>query len=309
MKPPQTRQRGIALVIVLWMITLLTIIAGSFVYSTRTDTVLMTNLVASAKAQALADAGIHRAIYELAQPAVTLESWRADGQSHELATDQGRILVTITSETGKIDINSAQDGLLLVLLQSAGLEGEAAESVRDAILDWRDADNLRRPLGAEAPEYEAAGLQYVPANNRFSSIEELRQVMGVSPALYDRLAGLITVYSQAAGVNTGMAPREVLAIFPGADPATVDAYIQERQALRAPGVQAPAFAPAAAYQAGGGDDAAAYAIVADAQLADGSRFIRAAVARIVPGAANSVNFMAWRSLALPNMTGKVDENR
>ena len=46
--------RGIALVVVLWMLTLLAVIAASFTTTTRTETRLARNLVENAKAEALA---------------------------------------------------------------------------------------------------------------------------------------------------------------------------------------------------------------------------------------------------------------
>ena len=54
-------QHGIALVLVLWATTLLTVIAASFAFSMRTDTLLGQNLAAAARAQAVADAGMQRA--------------------------------------------------------------------------------------------------------------------------------------------------------------------------------------------------------------------------------------------------------
>ena len=62
------RQRGIALIAVLWGLVLLAIIAASVTATSRTETRLAHNLVENAKAQALADAGIHRAVLGLLQP-------------------------------------------------------------------------------------------------------------------------------------------------------------------------------------------------------------------------------------------------
>jgi len=53
--------RGIALVSVLWIAGLLAIMAASFVSASRTEARLARNLLENAKAEALADAGVHRA--------------------------------------------------------------------------------------------------------------------------------------------------------------------------------------------------------------------------------------------------------
>lgn len=300
---PRTCQSGIALVIVLWMLTLLTIITGSIVFSSRTDTLLATNRTALAKAQTLADAGIHRAIYELSLPVTVPQRWLADGRLHEFSLDTGSVRTMITGESGKIDINTAPDALLRLLLQSTGADDATVNGVLDAILDWRDADSLRRLHGAEADDYAAANRHYGPANAKFSSVEELRQVMGVTADLYRRLEGSITVYSRGTGINTAMAPREVLAIFPGATPTLVDAYIEQRQVLLAQGLPVPIFAPAGAYHSAGGE-MTVHSIWAEAILPDGTRFLRNAVIRLTPDPKNPVIFLAWRSPSLAKEGGK-----
>ena len=62
------RQSGIALVLVLWVITLLAVIAGNFAFSMRGEAQIARNLVSTAQAQAHADAGVQRAWYELMKP-------------------------------------------------------------------------------------------------------------------------------------------------------------------------------------------------------------------------------------------------
>jgi general secretion pathway protein K len=45
----------------------------------------------------------------------------------------------------------------------------------DAILDWRDEDDLHLVNGAEDPDYKAAGLPYGAKDGPFDSLEELQQ--------------------------------------------------------------------------------------------------------------------------------------
>ena len=60
--------RGLALVTVLWVLVLLSLMAASFTATTRTEINLTRNLIENAKAEALAEAGVQRAIYELLRP-------------------------------------------------------------------------------------------------------------------------------------------------------------------------------------------------------------------------------------------------
>lgn len=285
-------QTGIALVLVLWILSLLAIIAGSFVFSTRTDTVLTANLVGQARAEALADAGVHRAIYALLKPSADPARWQGDGRTHPWEYEGETIHITIRSESAKIDINTAHPDLIKGLLRNAGIDGQALEALLDAMQDWRDADDLRRVNGAEKEDYIAAGKTQYPSNSNFQTIEELRQVLGMTEAVYRRIAGQITVYSGQSGINSAIASRDVLLAIPGVDPGSVDAYIASRELP--PGQIVPVFPPAQAFSAGDGN---VFSIVSDVKLSDNSRFIREAVARIEQKPKEPAVFLAWRSPA------------
>ncbi len=55
-------QRGLALVTGLWVQMLFALIAAGFTRTTRTEINLTRNLIDNAKAEALADAGVYRAV-------------------------------------------------------------------------------------------------------------------------------------------------------------------------------------------------------------------------------------------------------
>ena len=54
----------------------------------------------------------------------------------------------------------------------------------NAILDWRDEDDLVHIEGAEKKEYQDAGLNYQPQNKPFQSIEELQLVLGMNETVF-----------------------------------------------------------------------------------------------------------------------------
>src|SRR5205809_88744 len=72
-------QRGIALVLVLWLTVMLTVIAGSFAYGMRNEALAARNALSWAQARALADGAIHRTAFELLRPKVSPDVWTADG--------------------------------------------------------------------------------------------------------------------------------------------------------------------------------------------------------------------------------------
>lgn len=285
-------QGGIALVLVLWVITLLTVIAANFSYSMRGEALIAHNQLVLAQARRLADGGAQRAWFEAMKPQSELQRWQGDGMVHELAAGGVMVRVSMLDESGKIDLNTAPDPLLKSLFQSAGLDEAASAALVDAIADWRDADNLRRLHGAEEDDYRAAGRDYGPSNSPFETVDEVRRVLGMSPELYRRVAPALTVYSKQAGVNASIAPREVLMALPGVNPGMVEQYLQQRQQALASGQKAPPFA-------GGGTFAAntvgtaAYSVRSEARMSDGTVFIREAVARVSQNPKSPVVVLAW----------------
>src|SRR5437763_17221479 len=75
-------QRGVALILVLWLIVLLTVIAGGFAYSMRTEALAARNAVSLAQARALADGAVMRVVFELMRPRMQNEVWQANGVVH-----------------------------------------------------------------------------------------------------------------------------------------------------------------------------------------------------------------------------------
>lgn len=285
-------QEGVALVLVLWVITLLAVIAGNFAFSMRGEAQIAHNMLLTARARALADAGVQRAWFELMKPPSDSQRWLGDGAPRELMLDGVPVRVVILDESGKIDLNTASNALLKGLFKSAGLSEEASEALLDAVLDWRDSDNLRRANGAEEEHYRAAGRDYVPSNAPFDTVDELQRVLGMSPELYRRLAPALTVYSRQPGVNASIAPREVLLAIPGVNPALVEQFLQQRRDAFATSQKAPPFAAAAAFLAMS-TGVPVYSVRSEARMADGGVFVREAVARLTQDPKRPVTVLAW----------------
>lgn len=223
-----TRQRGIALVIVLWVVTLLSIMAGSFAYSVRTETRLSTFAMERSQARALAEAGIVYAISKVMFNPSQDETWPTEGSARQWRFGRGKVDIAVIDTSGKIDINHAERNLLVGMFVYVGLEQEQAEALVDKIEDYRDADDLRRINGAEEPEYRDAGYPVGPKNALFESTEELQQVLDITLDLYQRVRPLITVYSNQPGVNPAAASEAVLNAVPDTDPQEIADYIALR---------------------------------------------------------------------------------
>ena len=272
------QQRGIALILVLWIVALLTVIAGNFVFAVRTDTVIAANQVSDARAQAYADAGIHRALYELFKTTADPTRWLANGAPHEWQFEDAKLQINLLDESGKIDLNTAAEPLLLGLLQSVGVDEENANKLLNAILDWRDNDTLTRINGAEQAEYLAAGLKSLPTNEPFQTLEELQDVFGMTPAIYRAIVRALTLHSRLPGFNSAIAPRQVLLAVPRVPIEAVEAYLAERQQAWDNNQPVAPFPPAAAFASG--DTTTVFTLRAEARTPDNSVFVREAVARL-----------------------------
>lgn len=284
-------QRGVALVLVMWVAVLLTVIASSFIVERRTEWLILHNSASLARAEAAANAGVYRAVVELYRSDPSPDRWTKDGQPHEFTFDGVPVRVVVRDESAKIDINTAAEPLLRGLLVSAGLQEDEATRVLDAILDWRDPDTLKRPQGAEEQDYRAAGLSYVPANAPFQAIEELQLVLGMRPELYRRIAPSITVFSRQQGVNPQVATREVLMAFPGMTAQLADEYIALRDQAIADKQPIPALPQAAAFTA---TNSMIVTVRSEARMDDGVSFAREAAALMRPVPRRPVTFLSWR---------------
>lgn len=235
------RARGAALLMVLWMVLMLSGLLAAYVMTARVEHLQGRNVTVQVVAQQAARAGIEYAVSRmLANDAAS--RWTPDGSGHELELGAAQVRVQVRDESGKVDLNAAERPLLAGLLATTGLARVQAERVAGAIIDWRDADTLVQVGGgAEDGDYRAAGLAYGAKDAPFETIDELRQVLGITPEVFDGAAPYLTVH-------TGRA-------LP--DPAWAEGPV-----LTASGQQAPAAPPL-----GGGSGT--YSIDSNARLADG----------------------------------------
>ena len=213
---PGSRQRGIALVLVLWLLVLLTVIAASHARNIRTETRLATNQVEAARAQALAEAGASHAVLELLVRDEQ-ERWQADGTVYQLALDGGTVAVAIRDTSGLIDLNTVDAPLLDKILTALGIDAVERAGLIGATLDWRDKDSLKHDNGAEDDDYRLAGIQWGARDGAFSSVEEYRYVLGMTNTIFEQLAPYLTVHSKHRGVRLEYAPPWLLKVLDDAE--------------------------------------------------------------------------------------------
>ena len=226
---PPGAQKGMALVLVLWLVVLLGVLATGHARNAHTETGLVSRQMEAAQARALAEAGAQRAILDLMSNAA--QQWPVNGSINSFKFDNHDISVAIRDATGLIDLNSASSALLSALISTAGPDQMTRQRIVDAILDWRDADNLTHLYGAEDDDYRAAGLAWSARDWAFASIDELLYVMGMTRDIFDRISPYLTIYSARSGVNLEYASPFLISALTGQEIEVIDDVAADRNEI------------------------------------------------------------------------------
>lgn len=220
-------QAGVALIMVLWVLLLVTITSGAFALMARMDQLEAHSVMWSTRARLAAEAGINLAVLHLRDP-IEESRWVPDGRPYELIYEDVLLEIKVTDERGKVNINDADEAALARLFTGNGVEEEYAELLAAAVADWRDPDEMERPNGAEDAAYESAGLEIGPGNHRFVLIEEILQVLGMPWELFKRIENAITVYEDAPLPDPAYGPAEALVALPDITLEDALNFVEER---------------------------------------------------------------------------------
>ncbi|MBB2155001.1 general secretion pathway protein GspK [Gluconacetobacter diazotrophicus] len=175
------RDRGFALLIVLWTLVLLSFLASVIVTSAGQQLRTVAALRRATQIQAMADG----AVWEGAFHALDRSAghWAADGRDHVRRGGGMAVRIRLTSEAGLVNPNSASRPLLAALLQACGAQKQQAGTIAANIADWRGSAAQGVTPRTRAL-YLAAGLPYTPPGNPFRSVAEVGLVLGMTPALW-----------------------------------------------------------------------------------------------------------------------------
>jgi len=204
-------ENGIALLLVLWIITLFAVICAEFSSTMHTETVIVRNYRDGEQAYYTAEAGINRAIIELERASKTTRQniaededqeepefvyWEPGGGPYVFNIDDYICEVKIEDENNRLGLNAflkkakSNPSLLKSLLDNkVGLEGEERDIVADSLIDWWDKDhNITGINGAENDYYESLEEPYQARNGEIPVIEELLMVRGVNEIIFYGMA-------------------------------------------------------------------------------------------------------------------------
>lgn len=205
-------RRGFALLTVLWLLALLGMLAAACAALARRGAETTHNRAVLTRAGWALEACVE----------ILLARYADDPTAHSVDTvDLGReawCRLSLEDEAAKLDLNLADERALRVVLGS--------DSLVDALMDWRDADDQPRPLGAEAGWYRTEGRR-LPRNAPLADVAELAYLRGFDSASVMRAESFLTS-SGREQINLNTAPSTVLATLPGASDEMVGVVLRRR---------------------------------------------------------------------------------
>jgi general secretion pathway protein K len=127
----------------------------------------------------------------------------------------------------KLNINQLSETEILTFFNFLLRDMSTSTHLAQSIMDWRDADSIPRPSGAERDAYIKAEMLALPTNAPFRDVEDLRDVMGMTPVIYQQAAPYLTTRGSGL-VNINTAPVPVLRALPGMTDQTLNLILQMR---------------------------------------------------------------------------------
>lgn len=202
--------RGVALILVLWVMVVLILLAAGIAMMARTETGIARNQANTTRALWAARAGAHGAIDKLqalvkSQP-IYLGEDPYTVTSDDLALNLGdyRCTATIEDEAGRVNLNSATTETLTQLFGSS--------DIADAIIGWRTtAGSSGTTVSTESEYYASQSPAYKCKSAPLETVQEVGLVKGVTADLLSEtvssngsrpLVDLLTVYDPLKAVST-----------------------------------------------------------------------------------------------------------
>jgi general secretion pathway protein K len=299
----EKKAEGFALILVVWFLVLVGAIGAYLVANGRAETAIAHNIRAAASAEALADAGVARAVINQTDAEVS-NRWKLDAAVHVIALPSGRIEIRLADETRKINPNLASGALLSALFEVSGVDHSTARRLGAAVADWVSAETPAQDGIVNPDPYRAAGRSYSAPHAPIESLDELGLVLGMTSQILASVRSYLTIHTEAAAPDAKIAPLVIQRALAMAAKAKEDDGDASEPASAPPAQSTPpaalaglppAAVPTAAKPASGtaGDERMIEAQIT-AHSRDGGVFIRYAVLKLAPEDKKAYSVLDWR---------------
>lgn len=247
-------EHGVALIVVLWIFIFLFVVAFEFSTAAREEAGAAHRFNEETEGYYLALAGFERGLYDyLNQPTAAPAQQQAqktdlfNGEWREGKLGAGVFRVRLVDEGGKINLNRVSEETLRRVFTNLGFDGARRDILVDAIMDWRDEDDLHRANGAENDYYASLEPAYTAKNGPLESVADLLWIKGMTRELFygnpESLGAtpqqprgaavheIFTVDSPIDRVNLRTASAEVIHALTGIPLERCRAFVEERKKL------------------------------------------------------------------------------
>ena len=212
-------ERGMVLLVVLVLLTVLSSLMIDLGYTTLVDLRLTETFRDSTKAYYLAKGGIEAGQMVLKNDNNNYDSlteWWAQPIVN-FPIQEGNVSIKIDDLGGKLDLNRLMTsggnpdayvkGRVIRLLDH--LDIIDSESITDALIDWIDEDETPSTSGAESNYYRSLSPAYESKNAPFDTLKELLMVRGIDNETLELISPHVTIHGQAK-INVNTATDAVL---------------------------------------------------------------------------------------------------
>jgi general secretion pathway protein K len=252
-------RRGVALLAALWLVVAISVVALQFSLEARDRRTLgidasergieraaalgALSIMHARLEQALrvAPSGTNIARLRAADPWMDVDSVF----SGVVYIDSMPVHVRARDLGAQLNVAQVNENQLRTFFQFALGDFTLADKLAQSVMDWRDADSIPRPRGAERDEYIEAEKLALPTNAPFRELTDLADVLGMTPEIYARVSPYLRVRGSGL-INLNTAPPLVLRTLPGMTDATLNRILQLRSQGRRISSPAEVFGTVAA---------------------------------------------------------------
>ena len=178
------KNKGLVIIAVLWMVVVLMVMTAILGRKSRLDMKVCLARMEAVRCKWACRAGIEKAIAVLNEDETEndslLDLWSDNAEDfNDVMLDQCWFTVRVIDESSKLNINTATKEQLLGL-------PDMVEEIADAIIDWRDSDDMPSGMGVESGYYEGLTYGYRARNGPFRTLRELLLVKDVTEDFFYR---------------------------------------------------------------------------------------------------------------------------
>lgn len=240
-------ESGFALILTLVITALMVAVVVEMIHQVYVDTSLSRSFRDGQQASILAESGATGAA-KLLQLGLSQQGYTSLSDRWatplKLEDEAGSLQITISEESGKINVNGLvqQNGdyelFTQGVLQRLGTRLKLKVDITPAIADWIDSNDQPRSGGVESASYRTLKSPYSARNGKIMTLTELSLVEGIrdsKPDILGMLRPFLTTFSDQANsplptVNINTAPLEIVAALDkGIDDRMAERIVAERR--------------------------------------------------------------------------------